>query len=550
MTGTFLQGERKTAPGSYYRRERAGYTTEGATNGVLACILQSNWGPLNEEFDVDQTMLNNLADYFGTGEEILREGLIGGATTIRAVRVGDGDGTCASVTLKGEVSTVTTTDHENEFTTTGTDAQEFDFPTGYTGGAFSAKSGTTDISDYITIADDKIKLAATAFTAEAIVDNKFTFGWVTTAIATSLQNAVTVSAKYPGSRAFTVSVRTNLITDKRQLFIYDGTSIFTSVSFDAGTDEAQGLVDALKTNRFFTATKILAAPLIDVTQEAMTGGTDPTVTAASYAKGTDVLERFRWNCVVADSDDSAVSGILTTFVSSSYETGHLGCACVAGKSTQDLEDRMSYAASCNDEKVVYVLNGWIGNDGTVYDGWLGAARIGGMIAASETNSSLTHTVIKNALSLIEPLTNGEIIRAEQRGCVVLTLNADDQIQIDNAINTLVTLTPELDDGWKKIRRTKCRFELMDRTNRTFDRLVGKLNNDSNGQATLVAAGQRIINEMIAEGKLVFGSYVELDPAHRPEGDSVWFKFHILDLDSVEKIYSTFVFRYGQTFDEN
>ena len=82
-----------------------------------------------------------------------------------------------------------------------------------------------------------------------------------------------------------------------------------------------------------------------------------------------------------------------------------------------------------------------------------------------------------------------------------------------------------------------------------DRLVGFVNNDVNGRATVIAAAQKIINEMIAENKLVFGSYVEEDAGHPPEADSAWFLLHILDLDSLEKIYLTYVFRYGQTFDE-
>ena len=105
------------------------------------------------------------------------------------------------------------------------------------------------------------------------------------------------------------------------------------------------------------------------------------------------------------------------------------------------------------EKIVFVLNGWISTDGTVYDGWRAAARVGGMIAACESNASLTHTAISDALTLTEALTNGEIIRAEERGCLVLSLNSSDQVWIDNAITTLVTPDANCDDGWKKIRRT-------------------------------------------------------------------------------------------------
>ena len=106
----------------------------------------------------------------------------------------------------------------------------------------------------------------------------------------------------------------------------------------------------------------------------------------------------------------------------------------------------------------------------------------------------------------------------------------------------------MDAGWKKIRRTKTRFELMDRINRTHDRFVAFVNNDANGRGTVIAAAQRIINEMIAENKLVFGSYVEEDPGHPAEADEAHFLLHILDLDSLEKLYETYIFRFNQSFD--
>ena len=85
--------------------------------------------------------------------------------------------------------------------------------------------------------------------------------------------------------------------------------------------------------------------------------------------------------------------------------------------------------------------------------------------------------------------------------------------------------------------------------RTHERLVGKVNNDQNGRATVMAAAQRIINEMVAEGKLVNGSYVEEDAGHPAEGDSAWFNLIIRDYDSLEFIYLTFQFAYNQTFDD-
>ena len=208
---------------------------------------------------------------------------------------------------------------------------------------------------------------------------------------------------------------------------------------------------------------------------------------------------------------------------------------------------MSTAKSINDEKVVYVLNGWIGNDGTVYEGYPAAARIGGMIAGSESNTSVAHLVIQNALELIEPLTNGEIIKAEESGCLVVSLNEDDQVILDNAINTLITPGNNMDEGWKKIRRTKTRFELIYRVNRTCERLIGRLTNNTNGRATILAAMQGIINEMIGENKLFAGSYAAEDEVHRPEGDKAYFVLYISDIDSMEKIFINYNFTYGNRF---
>lgn len=469
MSGTFTIGERKVRPGNYFRIEnRGGVTVVGATNGISAVVFQSNWGPLNTEFDMDTTMRNNLRDYYGdgTGPDVIEQAFIGGAVTVRAVRVGDDDGVQASLTLKGK-------------------------------------------------------------------DNA---------------EAVLIQAAYPGDRAFTVSVRTNLITEQRQLIIYDGTEIFEQFVFDAGANEPKNLVEAMKNSKNFNS-KLIAddveGPLADLTQQAMAGGKNPTVTINSYSNGTDVLERYKWNVLLCDSNDTKVHLLLQSFAQTSYDTGHLGMICIGGLKSQDFSERISLAASYNDEKVTYVLGGWKGSDGKEYEGFMAAARIGGMIAYQPTNSGLTHTVIKNAVSLLEPLTNGEIIKAEQKGCIVLTVNDEDQIWIDNAINTLVTPNADQDEGWKKIRRTKCRFEMMDRINSTIDKYVGKVNNDDDGRATIIATGKKVLNEMVGEKKLFAGATMYEDPTYTAEGDSCWFIIEADDIDSAEHIYITYRYRFSQ-----
>ena len=478
MAGTFTIGEKKVRPGVYYRRENfGGVDVAGATNGILAAVFQADWGPLNVVFDMDVTMKNNIADYYGTDKhvDIVKEGFSGGAITVRAIRCGADDGQPASVTLK------------------------------------RAKKGTE----------------------------------------TEDQDAVTITGAYPGTRAFSVTVRTNLITDQREVSILDGVYVFEKFTFDAGENEAANLIAAMASSKNFIAkyatgvtAEAATGTLVPVAQTPMTGGKNPTVNTASYDRATDKLERVKWNCLIVDTDDPAVHALVQSFVEQSYEMGHLGFGCLAGKSSQDMDERMSLAASYNDEKMAYVLTGWEADDGTVYDGYLAAARIGGMISSFEANSSLTHTVIKGALKLIEPLTNGEIIKAQTRGCITLSLNDSDQIWIDSAINTLVTPDADMDEGWKKLRRTKTRFELMDRVNSTTDKLVGKVNNDVDGRQTVMAAAQKVINVMAGEKKLLASSYVFEDPSNPAEGDSAWYKLAIDDIDSQEHIYLTYMFRFS------
>lgn len=479
MAGTFLIGEKKVRPGVYFRRENyGGPDVVGATNGIGAAIFQADWGPLNEIFDMDVTMKNEISDYYGTDEhtQILKEMFDGGATTIRAIRCGDDDGEAASVTLK-----------------------------------------------------------------LAPIETE-----PPTSVSTTPANAVTITGAYPGEREFAVSIRTNLITEQRECIIYDGTTIFEKVSFDSGDNEAANLVSAMSASKNFVA-KLVGTPtgaLATVTQTPMTGGKNPTVTVNSYDRATNALERVKWNCLIVDNDNIAVHLLVQSFIEQSYEMGHFGIGCLAGKSTQDLAERMTLAASYNDEKMAYVINGWENAIGTRYEGYLAAARIGGMIASFETNSSLTHTVIKNAVKLTEPLTNGETIKAISKGCIVLSLNDSDQIWIDAAINTLVTPDSDMDEGWKKLRRTKCRFELMDRVNSTCDKLVGKVNNDTDGRQTVMAAAQKVINTMVGEKKLLATSYVYEDPANPAEGDNAWYKLAIDDIDSQEHIYLDYMFRFS------
>ncbi len=504
-------GEIATRPGTYFRTSSGDVTTVGAINGIVSVIFRSNWGKTNEVINISPEEMNNLSDIVGTGRgyQVIKEAFLGGATMVRAVRIGEAgkyvtDKTTGKKTWKGGRTARVNIKTVTETVTTTTPA--------------TTPGGTP------TTTTTKVKYIA-----------------------------LRIYARYYGERKFTVTIRKNpLMNGTKQIIFYDeGNRVIESLSFKAGGNESQRLVNLLKNeSKYFTATLMKNKKKISyVTQAKFFGGQDPIVTVAQYSAATEAFERYYWNVIIADTDAYQVQNILKAFIKQSYENGHLGMAVIAGLKKQALADRMAYAATTNDWRVVYLLNGWRSNTGKIYNGYLGAARIGGMIAACETNASLTHIVVQDAVELLEPLTNGQMIQAEEKGCMVLSLNDEDQIWIDNSINTLVTLGNDQDEGWKKIRRTKCRFELMTRINRTCDKLVGRLNNDANGRATLVTAMNSVIREMIGERKLFEGSYAAEDTRYKPVGDRAYFVLNIGDIDSLEKIYLDFNFSFANPFSE-
>lgn len=361
--------------------------------------------------------------------------------------------------------------------------------------------------------------------------------------------ALTVTGAYVGDREFTLTIRDSLVGDNRECIIYDGLTEFIKVEFKTGEDESEGAALAAAIN---AATKDFIAepidgkedPLPEVAQKPFTAGTNPTTTAEEYSVGLAVLEATIFNVLCVDTEDPGVQALVNAFLNRTYNAGSFPLACLAEKKDIEIETRMTHAAAFNDEKIVYCLNSGIDASGNIYDGYRLAARIGGMVAAIPSNQSLAHTVISGYAGIAEPLTNTEVIKALGHGCLVLTENSSGQVWIEDDINTLTTISADQDAGWKTIRRVKTRYELMQRIVDTIDQLVGKINNDTDGRAAVVAAAQGIVNRMVGEKKLLDSTQVYGDETNPPQGDSAWFIVAVDDIDSIKKVYLNFRFRFA------
>lgn len=360
-------------------------------------------------------------------------------------------------------------------------------------------------------------------------------------------DVVTLTTLYPTSRALTVTIKESLEDETQKLaIIQEGTKELEAVAFTAGATEVAGIVAAFADSVYVKAVKKAdgSGTLKNISQSKFSGGTDPTVNTEAYSAGFEASEEETWDGVAVDSDDPAVHTLLYTFINRKFEEGMYPYACVGEPKSVAIDTRIQHAAAFNDYKMHYVLNSWVGTDGVVYEGYLAAARILGMIIAVASNASLTHSVITGAESLNEALKNAAIKKALKSGCLVLSLSKSRQVWIEKAINTLTVLSADQDAGWKKIRRMKTRFELEDRIDATLEAMDGTIDNNDNGRATVMSAIVDILDAMAGENKVEAGGTVTLDTSNPPKGDSAWFNISVDDIDSMELIYLTYRYRFA------
>ena len=427
---------------------------------------------------------------------------------------------------------------------------------------FQGKMGPLGKATIINAADGYEKVFGTAGTTSALREALYggalkliavrigTGGTAPGVSLTAATGTVRFAAKYPGAANFTVTIRNKLAdSDRKECVVYLDSEEYLKVAFAAGGNEVAALVAAFAENDMFDVTanvteNVTASGVItNVSQSALTGGVDPTVTNASYTAALSEVEKYYFNTICIDTINADVETLVSAFLDRIRDAGQFGIAVFGANSADTLENRITAAAAFDKENVVYVVNPKAYAGSLELDGYQTAALIAGLIASTPSSDSVTHSIIERYTVLGERMTNSQMEDAELGGCLVLSTNANDQIWIDSAVNTLINLDADHDAGWKKIRRVKTRYELLYRANAQADALVGQVDNDVNGRATIIAKIQAICNAMQEEGKLTQAT-VEESEAYTADGDSCYFDIDVVDLDSAEHIYLMYHFQFS------
>lgn len=408
---------------------------------------------------------------------------------------------------------------------------------------------TYGVGDYG--AGHTVPAAAAMFDGGAATVYTYRLGTGGTKAKKDITAGLTATAKYPGTMPISVAVQEKLGDSTiKQFLVYADNALVETWNFAADSKtEGANLIAAAAESKYVDITgSATTIPALAVASGALTGGANPTVNNEDYSKAFAAFEPYYYNAIALDVDDDAdmtLSLLLQAYKENAYKLGKNGYAVVGEKTTVAFDTRCAHSKAFNDKKVTYLGGGYMAGTESK-DGVMAICYAAGVIASTPSNQGITHVVVKGATDLCEVLTYSQYEQAIESGMLMLSMAPDGSIWFDSGINTLVAPENGVQDaGWKKIRRTKVRFELFDRLDRALTPKVGRVSADSDGVADIVQTGQRILDAMVAEGKLAAGAVFCEDPTNPMTGDSAWFLVQVDDVDSLEKIYMHYQFRYSQ-----
>ncbi len=366
-------------------------------------------------------------------------------------------------------------------------------------------------------------------------------------------DVLTLSTKYETDRPFKVTVRDNIIDDnKYDIVLYEGSKLLYTFTFDKGAaaiDNAVKAVNEDKGNKWIQMIKKADGngTLEAVTSKDLTGGNAGIegITNADYMEALDVFESAVFNVLALDGICNAeLQASIAAWVERVRKEGKKVLVVMGGSKEEDQDVAVSSTRSrgFNNEAVHNVTVGGV-LGGNEYCSAEIAPYIAGLIAGQKLNESITYHVTPFE-DVTNKLSNSEVIALLQAGSLVL-VNDGEKVIIEQGINTLTSLKEGQNNQWKKTRAVRVMDSISDDMLKSArDGYIGKVTNNEDGQASLIAACKQYMEKLANEGIIASDFAVMIDPQYQPsaEPDEVYIYWNASITDSMEKIYGTFTVR--------
>lgn len=249
---------------------------------------------------------------------------------------------------------------------------------------------------------------------------------------------------------------------------------------------------------------------------------------ADYTAMRDAFDTRPFNVFVFDGESSVSEQAATkTWVIRNRDEGKHFMAVIGGTAANDADPTAGNARTTlnADDYIVNQIVGGVVN-GVTYESAKYAPWLAGAIAGTAINAAITYKQAQLD-DVNKRLTNAQINSALQAGSLVLVHDGE-KVKVEQGLTT----------SKKKIRTIRARQAILtDIAKTAADSYIGKLNNNADGQATLIVAIKAYLETLEREGVLA-DPVVTLDPQRPSVGDSVFLALSYVEIDSMERIFLT------------
>lgn len=329
---------------------------------------------------------------------------------------------------------------------------------------------------------------------------------------------LTVTAKYPG-----------LFGNKIAIIIKEAEGGVFEVS-----TYANGY--AVDTQRVKTATELVAneyvefsgtGELTEIASTLLTGGTNGTTAEGNYTEYFGLLKTAQWQTLAIVENREGVPALAAQFIKQMRDDeGKYVQLVLANYDDADYEGIINNVSSVvmNGETVTAVEFN---------------AYVAGITAGASVIESNTGKVVEGAESIVNPLTNDEIIAALQVGKFVLSTNQDGNIKVEKDINSLHTFTTERSYTFSKNRVIRTLDEIGTSICSIWENTyLGKVSNNDAGRTLFKSSIINYLSELQNIGAIQNFESDKVEVIAGGDIDSVVANIAVQPVDSMEILYMT------------
>lgn len=357
-------------------------------------------------------------------------------------------------------------------------------------------------------------------------------------------DAIKLDTKYPTTRKFNVTIRTNIADESKiDFLLFEGTKQLFSMSALSGTiDEIVTAINVNVENEYIVASTVTGATgtLASIVNKALTGGNDGIagITNEHYLTAMSAFEGYGMDGFVLDGvTDQSLQASVKAWVIKNKEDGTNIIAFVGGLSSETIEQANSKSKEFNHEDMINVYG-----HGFYEDVEYTQSEIAVYIAALATGKGLKDSIC-NAVTIfddVQPrLSKTEIETALAAGTLVLAKDVDDVIIVDD-VNTFKNYTDEKGEVFGTLRAIKFMNAVDGDTSIKRKDFVGQTTNGDTGRALIICALKQYFETLFNAGVIKENFTVEIDTELQATAasDEFYWKWDAVYLDVIKKVYGT------------